>query len=160
VIYTMTAELTEISGVGPARSESLAESGYPTIESIASAEPEALATAADITEDKALDFIVQAQNLLPAPGDEESSHVVAAVASSFLDRAIPAGTVVLGEVGLTGEVRAINHIETRVAEIKKMGFNNCLLPHGNLKRMAHEKKIRIQGVKTVADAMEALFRNG
>ncbi|MFP4041057.1 MAG: DNA repair protein RadA [Desulfosudaceae bacterium] len=86
--------------------------------------------------------------------------VVAAVASSFLDRAIPAGTVVLGEVGLTGEVRAINHIETRVAEIKKMGFNNCLLPHGNLKRMAHEKNIRIQGVKTVADAMEALFQNG
>ncbi len=83
--------------------------------------------------------------------------ILAAVASSFLDRPIKAGTVVLGEVGLTGEVRAINHIETRVAEVKKMGFENCVLPYSNLKRMRNEKRISITGVKTISEAIEALF---
>ncbi|MEW6079842.1 MAG: DNA repair protein RadA [Thermodesulfobacteriota bacterium] len=83
--------------------------------------------------------------------------IIAAVASSFLDRPIKPGTVVLGEVGLTGEVRAINHIETRVAEVKKMGFNSCLLPYSNVKRMHNEKQITITGVKTISDAIEALF---
>ncbi|ABW66183.1 DNA repair protein RadA [Desulfosudis oleivorans] len=84
--------------------------------------------------------------------------VIAAVASSFLDRPIPTGTVVLGEVGLTGEVRAINHIDTRVGEIKKMGFTACLLPQGNLKRMSRDKEIKVTGVGTVAEAMEVLFQ--
>ncbi len=83
--------------------------------------------------------------------------VIAAVASSFLDRPIKPGTVVLGEVGLTGEVRAINHIETRVAEVKKMGFENCLLPYSNLKRMHDEQRIAVTGVKTISEAIEALF---
>jgi DNA repair protein RadA/Sms len=83
--------------------------------------------------------------------------IIAAVASSFLDRPIKAGTVVLGEVGLTGEVRAINHIETRVAEVKKMGFENCVLPYSNLKRMQDEKRLSVTGVKTIAEAIEALF---
>ena len=83
--------------------------------------------------------------------------IIAAVASSFLDRPIKSGTVVLGEVGLTGEVRAINHIETRVAEVKKMGFDNCILPYSNLKRMNKDPRITITGVKTISDAIEALF---
>ncbi len=83
--------------------------------------------------------------------------VIAAVASSFLDRPIKAGTVVIGEVGLTGEVRAVNHIETRVAEAKKMGFANCLVPYGNLKRMPEEKKMTITGVKAIGDAVDVLF---
>lgn len=86
--------------------------------------------------------------------------VIAAVASSFLDRPMPSGMVVLGEVGLAGEVRAINHIETRVGEIKKMGFSGCLLPQGNLKRMSGGQGIAITGVQTVLDAMDALFRAG
>lgn len=83
--------------------------------------------------------------------------IVAAVASSFLDRFIPNGTVVLGEVGLTGEVRAVGQIEIRVLETKKMGFSRCLVPHSNLKRSNEIEGIEIQGVKTVADAVENLF---
>ena len=64
---------------------------------------------------------------------------------------------VLGEVGLTGEVRAINHIETRVAEVKKMGFESCLVPQSNLKRMRTDKRIAVTGVKTITDAIEVLF---
>ncbi|MDY6824075.1 MAG: DNA repair protein RadA [Thermodesulfobacteriota bacterium] len=83
--------------------------------------------------------------------------IIAAVASSFLDRPLPAGWVVLGEAGLTGEVRAISHIETRVAEAKKMGFTGCLVPHGNLKRIRDETALTITGIKTVADAVDVLF---
>jgi len=83
--------------------------------------------------------------------------IVAAVASSFLDRPVQQGTIVLGEIGLTGEVRAIGHIETRIAEAKKMGFNRCVLPQSNLKRATGKKGIRLVGVNNVSEAMEALF---
>jgi DNA repair protein RadA/Sms len=83
--------------------------------------------------------------------------IVAAVASSFLDRPVRQGTVILGEIGLTGEVRAIGHIETRIAEAIKMGFNRCLLPQSNLKRTTGMKGIQLVGVKNVAEAMEELF---
>jgi len=83
--------------------------------------------------------------------------IVSAVASSFLDRAIIEGTLVLGEVGLTGEVRAINHIETRVQEAKKMGFIKCLVPKSNLNRMTKIKGIEVIGIKTVLEAVNILF---
>jgi DNA repair protein RadA/Sms len=83
--------------------------------------------------------------------------IISAVASSFLDRPIASGTVVLGEVGLTGEVRAISHVEIRISEIKKMGFTRCLVPESNLKRMADVKGIEVIGIADVAGAMEILF---
>jgi len=83
--------------------------------------------------------------------------IVASVASSFLDRPVQQGTIILGEIGLTGEVRAIGHIETRIAEAKKMGFNRCVLPQSNLKRTAGIKEIKLVGVKNVSEAMEELF---
>lgn len=83
--------------------------------------------------------------------------IVAAIASSFLDRPIPDGTIILGEVGLTGEVRAIGHVDLRTAEAKKMGFTHCLVPASNLKRMPAVKGIQLKGVKTVEEAMEELF---
>lgn len=83
--------------------------------------------------------------------------IVSAVASSFLDKPIPDGTVVIGEVGLTGEVRAISHIETRVAEAKKMGFARCLVPETNLKRITEMDGIALAGIKTVSEGIENLF---
>ncbi len=83
--------------------------------------------------------------------------IICAVASSFMDKPVPEGTVVLGEVGLTGEVRAIGQIENRVSECEKMGFTRCLLPESNLARCKEIQGIRILGIKTVSDAIEALF---
>lgn len=83
--------------------------------------------------------------------------IIAAIASSFLDKPILSGTMAVGEVGLTGEVRAIAQVETRVREGKKMGFSRCLVPQDNLKRMPPVKGIELLGVKNVADAMEVLF---
>jgi len=84
--------------------------------------------------------------------------VVSAVASSFLDTPISQETVVLGEVGLTGEVRAVGHAETRVAEVRKMGFSRCLLPQSTLKRMPQTEGITLLGIRNIAEASEILFR--
>ncbi|MCK4988077.1 MAG: DNA repair protein RadA, partial [Desulfobacterales bacterium] len=83
--------------------------------------------------------------------------IVSAIASSFLDKPISDGTVVIGEVGLTGEVRAIGQVDNRVAEAKKMGFNRCLVPDGNLKRIPDIDGIEVAGIKTVSEAVEMLF---
>ena len=83
--------------------------------------------------------------------------IVAAVASSFLDKAISEGTVVLGEIGLTGEVRAIGQADTRIAESRKMGFSRCLLPKSNLNRLPNIEGIEIEGVSTVSEVVEKLF---
>ena len=83
--------------------------------------------------------------------------IVSAIASSFLDRPIHKGTLIFGEVGLTGEIRGIGHVEIRVAEAKKMGFDRCLVPQSNLKRMPKIKGIEVIGVKTVSEAIENLF---
>ena len=83
--------------------------------------------------------------------------IVAAVASSFLDEAISEGTVVLGEIGLTGEVRAIGQADTRIAESRKMGFSRCLLPKSNLNRLPNIEGIEIEGVSTVSEVVEKLF---
>jgi DNA repair protein RadA/Sms len=83
--------------------------------------------------------------------------IVAAVASSFLDKPVHDGTVVLGEVGLTGEVRAIGQVDIRISECRKMGFTRCLAPESNLKRLPKIKGIEIAGVKTVSEAVDNLF---
>ncbi|MFZ5573530.1 MAG: DNA repair protein RadA [Thermodesulfobacteriota bacterium] len=83
--------------------------------------------------------------------------IITAVASSFLDRPLAGGTVVLGEVGLAGEVRAISHVDLRVQEAAKMGFSRCIVPGGNLKRMTAGHELEVIGIGTVAEAMEILF---
>jgi DNA repair protein RadA/Sms len=83
--------------------------------------------------------------------------VLAAIASSFLDKPVDNPILVLGEVGLAGEVRAIGNMETRLAEAHKMGFDRCLAPAGNLKRITAPEGIRLVGVESVEQAMETLF---
>ena len=83
--------------------------------------------------------------------------IVAAVASSFLDKSIPDSTLVLGEVGLTGEVRGIGQVETRIAEARKMGFSHCLLPQSNYKRLENDGGIDISGIHNIEEAIENLF---
>jgi DNA repair protein RadA/Sms len=83
--------------------------------------------------------------------------IVSAIASSFLDKPVADGTLVLGEVGLTGEVRAIGQVDTRIAEAGKMGFNRCVVPQGNFKRIREIDGIKVTGIKSVAEAVDMLF---
>ncbi len=86
--------------------------------------------------------------------------IIAAVASSFRERPIAARTVVMGEVGLAGEVRAISQAEARIKDAAKLGFTRCVLPAVNvekLDRSAAPKKMELLGVRSVDEAMERLF---
>ena len=79
--------------------------------------------------------------------------IVMALVSSYRNRPIDEKTIVFGEVGLSGEVRAVNMPEQRVAEAKKLGFETCILPEVSLKMVKGIKGIRLVGVKTVNEAV-------
>lgn len=84
--------------------------------------------------------------------------VVSAVASSFVDKPIPSRTMVVGEVGLAGEVRGIHQTEVRINEAAKLGFKRCLIPKSNRSRMAREfDGLEVIGVQSVEEALEVLF---
>jgi DNA repair protein RadA/Sms len=77
-----------------------------------------------------------------------------AMASSFLDKPLPSKTVVVGEVGLAGEIRGIGQIETRLAEVRKLGFTRCILPNTNLAQVDRRTEMELVGVKSLAQALE------
>jgi len=83
--------------------------------------------------------------------------IVAAIASSFLDKSLAESTAVLGEIGLTGEVRAVGQMEARLRECGKMGFTRCLVPRSNLKQLPHLKGMALVDVETINQAVENLF---
>jgi len=86
--------------------------------------------------------------------------IIAAVASSFREKPINANTVVMGEVGLAGEVRAISQAELRLKDAAKLGFTRCILPAVNVEKLektAGIAKMQLMGVRTVDEAMERLF---
>lgn len=84
--------------------------------------------------------------------------VISAVASATLDKIIPADTVLVGEVGLAGEVRSVSQLEKRVTEAKALGFKQIVAPAGSVKRLnSRPTGIRLQGVKTVREAFEIVL---
>ena len=78
--------------------------------------------------------------------------MVVAVASSHLDRTVDPHCMILGEVGLAGEVRGITQPEMRVKEAAKFGFHRCILPAGSLKQVK-VKGMELIGVKSVEEAL-------
>jgi DNA repair protein RadA/Sms len=83
--------------------------------------------------------------------------VAAAIASSFRDRPLDPRTVIMGEVGLGGEVRAIPHLEARLREAAKLGFQNAVIPELNRPASGRVDTLRITPVTSVAAAFESLF---
>jgi DNA repair protein RadA/Sms len=83
--------------------------------------------------------------------------VLAALASSHLNRPIPARTVLFGEIGLAGEVRAVSRPELRVKEAARLGFDRCLLPVGNLKNLDRPKGMSLVAVRSAEEALGHLF---
>ena len=88
--------------------------------------------------------------------------IVLAIISSYRERPIDEKTICFGEVGLSGEVRAVSMAEQRVTEAKKLGFNECILPQVSLDSMKDSgtvpKGIRLTGVRSVKDAMDAILK--
>ncbi len=80
--------------------------------------------------------------------------IVAALISSFKNRAVSEKTMIFGEVGLTGEVRAVSMAEQRVNEAAKLGFEFCIMPKMNLKAVGTRRDIQVIGVESVRDIMK------
>jgi DNA repair protein RadA/Sms len=83
--------------------------------------------------------------------------IVIAIASSKLDQPVPPHTAVCGEVGLTGEVRAVSQIAVRLKEASRLGFSQCLVPKNSLKNIPAQGTIEFIGVETIQEAIEAVF---
>ena len=82
--------------------------------------------------------------------------IILVTASIFKNIAIPKDVVIMGEVGLTGEVRRINLIEKRLKEAEKLGFKTCVIPESNKKVLKDKFKLDIIGVRNVKEAMEKM----
>ena len=75
---------------------------------------------------------------------------------SYKNVAIPKDMVIMGEVGLTGEVRRINFIEKRLIEAEKLGFKRCIIPENNKKSLKSNFKLDIIGVPNIGEALKKL----
>lgn len=82
--------------------------------------------------------------------------VVLAIASSYKNRPIAEDVIVFGEVGLSGEVRAVSMPEQRVMEAKKLGFQTCIIPEVSRETVKNIEDIRIIGVRNVSEAMQLI----
>jgi len=84
--------------------------------------------------------------------------IVAAVASSALNKSIDTKTVFIGEVGLTGEVRGISQLEIRLKEASKLGFITALVPEVNKERMHGASSMKVVGVSSIKDVLTIVSR--
>jgi len=84
--------------------------------------------------------------------------VICALASSLMEKPIPSATVVCGEVGLAGEVRAIGHMDVRVREAERLGFTRFVLPRGNKERITWKPKIELVAVSSLQEVLELVFK--
>lgn len=92
--------------------------------------------------------------------DEPAADLAVALAlvSSLKDIVVAEDVLAFGEVGLTGEIRSVNHAEMRVSEASRLGFRRCILPYHNLKNLTlpTDSDIELLGVRTIRDAVSAL----
>ncbi|MBK7978475.1 MAG: DNA repair protein RadA [Ignavibacteriae bacterium] len=83
--------------------------------------------------------------------------VCAAVVSSLKNQAVKNNFVVLGEVGLGGEIRSISHIDKRIQEAEKLGFSNILIPQNNIKSKKYKSSINIISAEELQEAINLLI---
>ena len=82
--------------------------------------------------------------------------IVMAIISSYKNRPVDPKTIVFGEVGLSGEVRAVSMPEQRVTEAKKLGFQTCIVPEVSMDMVKGIKGIQIIGVKNINEAIRLI----
>lgn len=80
--------------------------------------------------------------------------VILAVASSYRDQPIPDDLVAIGEVGLTGEIRAVSHMNQRLSEVARLGFKRCVIPKKATEKLDIPKELTIYQVKNLREAIE------
>jgi DNA repair protein RadA/Sms len=77
------------------------------------------------------------------------------MAGAAADAALPARTLWIGEVGLTGELRVVGQLSDRLAEAAKLGFEKAVIPKAGLKGLRTPPGLKVSAVATLAEALEA-----
>ncbi len=80
--------------------------------------------------------------------------VVLAVASSYRDQPIANDLVAIGEVGLTGEIRSVSHMNQRLGEVARLGFKKCIIPRGGYEKLEIPQGLTVYRVKNLREAIE------
>lgn len=90
--------------------------------------------------------------------DEPAADLAAvvAIASSYLDKTVPSSMAAMGEVGLSGEIRSISHLEQRLCEVQRLGFTKCMVPASRAREIKPLHTLELLPVKNVADALRYL----
>lgn len=79
--------------------------------------------------------------------------VVLAVASSYMDKPVSSSLIAIGEIGLTGEVRSVSHLNQRLAEVARLGFKTCVIPDKNAEKLEIPKELKVYKVKNLMEAI-------
>ena len=89
--------------------------------------------------------------------DEPAADLAAvvALASSYLDRPVPGDLVAIGEVGLTGELRMVNHLDQRISEVRRLGFHKCVIPARRGKALPSAPGLELLPVGNIGEAIRA-----
>lgn len=80
--------------------------------------------------------------------------IVLALASSYRDQCIPDDLVAIGEVGMTGEIRSVSHMNQRLAEISRLGFKKCMLPRSGSEKLDIPEGMTVYRVRNIREAIE------
>ena len=83
---------------------------------------------------------------------------VAAVASSYLDKPLPKDMAAVGEVGLSGEIRSVSHLEQRLSEVRRLGFSSCMVPAYRAGEIRTPQGLRLLPVSNMAQVLQLLVR--
>lgn len=92
--------------------------------------------------------------------DEPAADLAAlvAIASSYLDKPVPNDMAAVGEVGLSGEIRSISHLEQRLSEVHRLGFTKCMIPAHRAKELKPLPGLQLLPVKNIGEALKAFIQ--
>ena len=82
--------------------------------------------------------------------------IAIAITSSFKDIAIPSNTIIIGELGLGGEVRGVSHFDSRIKEAARLGFENAIIPRGNTNDFSRIRSLNMTEVSSLAEATDKI----
>lgn len=92
--------------------------------------------------------------------DEPAADLAAliAIASSYLDKPVPGNMAAMGEVGLSGEIRSISHLEQRLSEVQRLGFTQCMIPAHRARDLKPMPGLTLLPVKNIGEALQAFVQ--
>ena len=83
---------------------------------------------------------------------------VMAIASSYLDKPIAETMAAMGEVGLSGEIRAVSHLEQRLSEAERLGFTQCIIPANHAREIRRPAHMELLPVRNIGQALQLLVK--